>query len=214
MRLEYHFLDECSTRCDGSASWHGRPRLPRQRCSIVRRAVVPQRHVVAPLNMLVVGRDHKLFYEAYADHSDLDGDGTLDIGYTGFDTKADPMTSIQDRLLRLLRFVQVLHVQRRNSSRPPASTPTRRARTVERRLAQLPDDSTHRCAAQGAVRRQALHRHEYARHGSRALADPAGRAQLGQGIHQCRGRRLQHHRRNAAIPAGRDIRATSSPTRR
>ena len=45
---------------------------------------------VAPLNMLVVGRDHKLFYEAYADHSDLDGDGTLDIGYRGFDTKPDP----------------------------------------------------------------------------------------------------------------------------
>ena len=43
----------------------------------------------APLNMLVVGRDHKLFYEAYADHSDLDGDGTLDIGYRGFDLKAD-----------------------------------------------------------------------------------------------------------------------------
>ena len=45
---------------------------------------------VAPLNMLVVGRDHKLFYEAYADHSDLDGDGNLDVGYHGFDTKPDP----------------------------------------------------------------------------------------------------------------------------
>ena len=45
---------------------------------------------VAPLNMLVMGRDHKLFYEAYADHSDLDGDGTLDVGYRGFDTKPDP----------------------------------------------------------------------------------------------------------------------------
>jgi type IV pilus assembly protein PilY1 len=44
---------------------------------------------VAPLNMLVLGRDHKLFYEAYADHSDLDGDGTLDIGYRGFDLKPD-----------------------------------------------------------------------------------------------------------------------------
>ena len=36
-----------------------------------------------PLNMLVVGRDHKLFYEAYSDPSDLDGDGTLDVGYQG-----------------------------------------------------------------------------------------------------------------------------------
>src|SRR6185295_3018030 len=36
---------------------------------------------VAPLNMLVMGRDHKLYYEAYNDHSDLDGDGVLDITY-------------------------------------------------------------------------------------------------------------------------------------
>src|SRR5262245_39059844 len=36
---------------------------------------------VAPLNMLIMGRDHKLYYEAYNDHSDLDDDGTLDVGY-------------------------------------------------------------------------------------------------------------------------------------
>ena len=36
---------------------------------------------VAPLNMLVVGRDHKLYYEAYNDASDLDGDGSLDVGF-------------------------------------------------------------------------------------------------------------------------------------
>ncbi|MEO7432621.1 MAG: PilC/PilY family type IV pilus protein [Dokdonella sp.] len=34
-----------------------------------------------PLNMLVVGKDHKLFYEAYNDASDLNGDGTVDVGY-------------------------------------------------------------------------------------------------------------------------------------
>jgi len=34
-----------------------------------------------PLNMLVMGRDHKLYYEAYNDASDLNGDGVLDIGY-------------------------------------------------------------------------------------------------------------------------------------
>lgn len=34
-----------------------------------------------PLNMLVVGRDHKLFYEAYNDAADLNGDGTIDVGY-------------------------------------------------------------------------------------------------------------------------------------
>lgn len=34
-----------------------------------------------PLNLLVMGRDHKLYYEAYNDASDLNGDGTLDVGY-------------------------------------------------------------------------------------------------------------------------------------
>lgn len=33
---------------------------------------------VAPLTMLTVGRDHTLFYEAYNDASDIDGDGMLD----------------------------------------------------------------------------------------------------------------------------------------
>ena len=36
---------------------------------------------VPPLVMLVMGRDHKLFYEAYNDASDLNGDGALDVGY-------------------------------------------------------------------------------------------------------------------------------------
>ncbi len=34
-----------------------------------------------PLVMLVMGRDHKLYYEAYNDASDLNGDGILDVGY-------------------------------------------------------------------------------------------------------------------------------------
>ncbi|MBU2547542.1 MAG: hypothetical protein KKB20_03940, partial [Proteobacteria bacterium] len=34
-----------------------------------------------PLVMLVLGRDHKLYYEAYNDVSDLNGDGVLDVGY-------------------------------------------------------------------------------------------------------------------------------------
>lgn len=41
---------------------------------------------VPPLNMLVMGRDHKLYYEAYNDASDLNGDGKLDVGYRGFPT--------------------------------------------------------------------------------------------------------------------------------
>lgn len=36
---------------------------------------------VPPLNMLVVGRDHKLFFPAYNDASDLDGGGSIDIRY-------------------------------------------------------------------------------------------------------------------------------------
>ena len=35
---------------------------------------------VPPLVMLVMGRNHKLYYEAYNDASDLDGDGVLDVG--------------------------------------------------------------------------------------------------------------------------------------
>ena len=35
----------------------------------------------APLTMLVMGRDHTLYYEAYNDASDLNGDGVLDVGY-------------------------------------------------------------------------------------------------------------------------------------
>lgn len=34
-----------------------------------------------PLNMLVMSRDHTLYYEAYNDASDLDGDGVIDVGY-------------------------------------------------------------------------------------------------------------------------------------
>ena len=36
---------------------------------------------VPPLVMLVMGRNHKLYYEAYNDASDLNGDGDLDVGY-------------------------------------------------------------------------------------------------------------------------------------
>lgn len=34
-----------------------------------------------PLNMLVMGKDHKIYYEAYNDASDLTGDGVPDVGY-------------------------------------------------------------------------------------------------------------------------------------
>jgi len=35
-----------------------------------------------PLVTIVMGRDHKLYYEAYNDACDLDGDGDLELGYT------------------------------------------------------------------------------------------------------------------------------------
>ena len=34
-----------------------------------------------PLTMLIAGRDHRLFYEAYNDASDIDGDGVLDVRF-------------------------------------------------------------------------------------------------------------------------------------
>jgi len=34
-----------------------------------------------PLTLLILGRDHKLYYEAYSDYSDLNNDGVIDIRY-------------------------------------------------------------------------------------------------------------------------------------
>lgn len=34
-----------------------------------------------PMTMLVLGRDHTIYYEAYNDATDLDGDGLLDVGF-------------------------------------------------------------------------------------------------------------------------------------
>ncbi|MCD9096113.1 PA14 domain-containing protein [Luteimonas fraxinea] len=45
-----------------------------------------------PLNMIVMGRDHKNYLPAYNDASDLDGDGSLDIGYRGWQLKSPAPT--------------------------------------------------------------------------------------------------------------------------
>jgi type IV pilus assembly protein PilY1 len=45
------------------------------------------RDAVPPLNMLVMGKDHKIYYEAYNDASDLNDDGILDVGYRGWELK-------------------------------------------------------------------------------------------------------------------------------
>jgi type IV pilus assembly protein PilY1 len=44
---------------------------------------------VPPLTMLVMGKDHKLYYEAYNDATDLNQDGIVDVGYQGYHTGAD-----------------------------------------------------------------------------------------------------------------------------
>lgn len=76
---------------------------------------------VTPLNMLVMGRDHKLYYEAYNDASDLDNDNVVDIrfkpsityfGYFGSDLCYDYVGNIfcadiahhQGREFSLFRF--------------------------------------------------------------------------------------------------------------
>ncbi len=55
------------------------------------------RDAVPPLNMLVMGKDHKIYYEAYNDASDLDGDGSLDTGYRGWDRKSPVPTDGSSR---------------------------------------------------------------------------------------------------------------------
>lgn len=59
----------------GSQSAHAVTPIQYQAVPIVGAKSIP------PLVMLVMGRDHKLYYEAYNDASDLDGDGQLDIRY-------------------------------------------------------------------------------------------------------------------------------------
>jgi len=48
---------------------------------VIAQAPLFTRTSLPPLNMLVMARDHKLYYEAYNDASDLDNDGALDVGY-------------------------------------------------------------------------------------------------------------------------------------
>ena len=50
-------------------------------------------NTVPPLNMLVMGKDHKIYYEAYNDASDLDGNGSLDVGYRGWELRSPAPTA-------------------------------------------------------------------------------------------------------------------------
>jgi type IV pilus assembly protein PilY1 len=60
------------------AGWHSGPA---HATLDLAQAPLFQQTPTPPLNMLVMDRDHKLFYEAYNDASDLNGDGITDIGY-------------------------------------------------------------------------------------------------------------------------------------
>lgn len=46
-----------------------------------------------PITLLVMGRDHKLYYEAYNDASDLNGDGVTDVGYKPNMVEWNPTTN-------------------------------------------------------------------------------------------------------------------------
>lgn len=55
-------------------------------CMASNAVTIPEKPLVTqlgakPMVMLVAGKDHKMFYEAYNDASDIDGDGTLDIRF-------------------------------------------------------------------------------------------------------------------------------------
>ena len=103
-----------------------------------------------PMVMLVLGRDHKLYYEAYNDASDLDGDGQLDVGFNPaieyygyfdtnkcytYDNRQPALQPGSDHGQRQVRF----------------------QRGVERQLPQLSDHEPHGRPAQGLVRRVPQH---------------------------------------------------------
>jgi type IV pilus assembly protein PilY1 len=60
--------------CMATASANAEITIPNQPLTI-------QPAQAIPMIMLALGRDHRMFYEAYNDASDIDGDGTLDIRF-------------------------------------------------------------------------------------------------------------------------------------
>ncbi len=71
--LLFHVLSFMSPHMAGNAVSAESP--PNEPPPLLLNAAVP------PLVMLVMARDHSLYYEAYNDASDINGDGELDIGY-------------------------------------------------------------------------------------------------------------------------------------
>ncbi len=77
MQIKQHFTRHIVAIIATAAAW-----LPStsQAVNIPNEPLAIQASAI-PLIMLAFGRDHRMFYEAYNDNSDIDGDGTLDIRF-------------------------------------------------------------------------------------------------------------------------------------
>jgi len=104
------------------------------------------------LVMLTMSRDHRLFYTAYNDTSDLDGDGLIDVGFKPAITYYGYFAS--DRCYRY-----------ESSTAPNRFVPTDFAdatticNTLERQLAQLGTYLAHGRAEKSTLRRLPTNRH-------------------------------------------------------
>ena len=161
---------------------------------------------VAPLNMLVLGRDHKLYYEAYNDASDLNGDGVArhpatsrrSIDYYGY---FDSYKCYTYDSRRALRSAAASTANKKCSGAAEWSGDFLNYLTMSR------IDALRKVLYGGYALRQTPARP------SSSAPHPAGRAQLGQGIHQRRRRWLQHPD-YTPLRCRPPARGTCSPTRR
>ena len=109
-----------------------------------------------------LGRDHKLYYEAYNDASDLNGDGTLDTRYKGYELKV-PATDESIYKIDYYGYFDSYKCYTYDSANgvstraPHRRQDLRRCHRLERRLPQLPDDRRDRRTAQGSLRRRPIH---------------------------------------------------------
>jgi type IV pilus assembly protein PilY1 len=102
-----------------------------------------------PLNMLVMARDHKLYYEAYNDASDLDGDGVIDVGY-----KPDQI-DYYGYFNNNACYTYEADVFKPTAAASGSKNKHMQRGDLERRLPELPDHLPHGCAASRALRRHA-----------------------------------------------------------
>ena len=126
---------------------------------------------VPPLNMIVLGRDHKLYYEAYNDSSDLNNDGVLD-------TRYKPTI---DYFGYFDAYKCYSHAGGTGNMFVPTRTTADKRCTVADtewsggEFPELRHNVPHRCFAQSALRRLSLDRHRGV-DSARAQPHTAGRA--------------------------------------